>query len=1190
MVFTHGISFLSLQESKCSSLSRSELALMWGKKDFGLDFVDSVGLSGGLICIWDDKLFRQTGGSKDRHFLHVRGTLVGCGDVVNVLIVYAPQGASAKQALWGVLKNIIDLNDGLWVVAGDFNAVRFREERRNCAFKQTCANHFNEFIFDTGLIEYSMSGRKFTFFSDNGNKCSKLDRFLVNSEFFNSWPAASCRVLSRLWSDHNPIILVCRASNFGPRPFRFFNSWIEKTGFEDVVINAISEFDRGDVNPDVTLIRKLCFIRDRLRTWKEDLVRREGEELEGAVNELESLEELLDHRDLSEEEEWMYYENKKIICEAERSKVLDLKQKSRIRWAKDGDENSKFFHAMINNRKATNTIHGLEVNGVWISKPSLVKKEVFRFFRDKFVEEAVSRPPFVCSLFKKISSSSAASLEVRFSMEEIKAAVFGCGKDRAPGPDGFNFRFFTHFWDLFASDFYSILDSFFMSGKLSTGCGSAFIALIPKLRDPLGLNDYRPISLVGVVNKVVSKVMANRLKPVLNEVVSNSQSAFLGGRFILDGPMIINEIFAWAKNKKKQVFFLKVDFEKAYDNVNWGFLINTLHQMGFGKKWCSWVSGILSSARASVLVNGSPTFEFGCSKGMRQGDPISPFLFVVAMEALSCLFNRACEENVFKGITLPDNNTNVSHLLFADDAMIMGIWDRENISNVIRILRCFHVCSGLKINLNKSSIFGIGVSTEDIIETASWIGCRVDSIPFKYLGLTVGANMNRINNWRPVYDIFEKRLSLWKAALLSIGGRVTLIRSVLESLPTYFMSLYKAPKKVIKDLESIIKKFLWGGSSNVRKTHWVAWDRVTLPRKAGGLGLSKLADINAALLCKWVWRFKNEPDSLWVSVINAIHSGRSEWVLLPFNKAIRGTWSNICNIINKVFIDNKPLRRFFKGEVGSGVDIYFWLDPWIAEEPLKDLFPLLFRLETVKNCSVSDRLAGGICWLWSSDPEGVEEIQELASLSGLISSVVLRSSRDKWRWSGDASGLFTVKSVKHLLVRGRCDPEFFVLDWSNWIPIKHNILAWRIVLNRIPTYDALLARSIVSQPGTCPLCGDEDESVSHLFISCRIADLVWHKVSRWCRIPTIYAFSTKDLFEVHKFSHMSRTDSKVLQGIIIIACWCIWLARNKAVFEGYQAKAEEIFGNVRSMGFFLFKHRSLFQSISWSDWCKFVIM
>ncbi|XP_021995409.1 uncharacterized mitochondrial protein AtMg01250-like [Helianthus annuus] len=201
--------------------------------------------------------------------------------------------------------------------------------------------------------------------------------------------------------------------------------------------------------------------------------------------------------------------------------------------------------------------------------------------------------------------------------------------------------------------------------------------------------------------------------------------------------------------------------------------------MGFGAKWCSWLWGILSSARASVLVNGSPTFEFNCSKGMRQGDPISPFLFVVVMEALSCIFDKAVEVGVFSGIKLPNDGPSLSHLFFADDALIVGEWGEMNALNVVRILRCFHACSGLRINLSKSNLYGIVANSEEVEDLANVVGCKQDTLLFKYVGLKVGANMNRINNWKPVYDIFESRLALWKSAFLSMGGRIKLIRSVL---------------------------------------------------------------------------------------------------------------------------------------------------------------------------------------------------------------------------------------------------------------------------------------------------------------------------------------------------------------------------------------------------------------------------
>ncbi|XP_022042044.1 uncharacterized protein LOC110944705 [Helianthus annuus] len=259
--------------------------------------------------------------------------------------------------------------------------------------------------------------------------------------------------------------------------------------------------------------------------------------------------------------------------------------------------------------------------------------------------------------------------------------------------------------------------------------------------------------------------------------------------------------------------------------------------MGFGSKWCSWVWGILASARASVLVNGAPTFDFKCGKGMRQGDPISPFLFVVVMEALSCLLDKAKEDGIFSGLQLPNGGPVLSHLFFADDALIIGDWLEDNALNVIRILRCFYMCSGLSINLGKSGLFGLGVDSEEVGLLADIIGCKQESLPFKYLGLKVGSNMNRISNWEAVFETFSSRLALWKSALLSIGGRITIIRSVLQSLPSYYFSFYKAPVKVIKALEGMIQKFLWGGSEDVRKTHWVAWETVTLPKKSGWLGL-----------------------------------------------------------------------------------------------------------------------------------------------------------------------------------------------------------------------------------------------------------------------------------------------------------------------------------------------------------------
>ncbi|XP_022014674.1 uncharacterized protein LOC110914170 [Helianthus annuus] len=157
----------------------------------------------------------------------------------------------------------------------------------------------------------------------------------------------------------------------------------------------------------------------------------------------------------------------------------------------------------------------------------------------------------------------------------------------------------------------------------------------------------------------------------------------------------------------------------------------------------------------------------------------------MVMEALSCMINKACDLRILKGVSLPNGGPTVSHLFYADDAIIMGEWSRGNLLNVVRILRCFHVCSGLKINLSKSYLFGVGLQPVEVEEMAELVGCKADAFPFKFLGLSVGANMNRISNWRPVFDVFEKRLSLWRASTLF--WRQSHLDSFSSGKPSYLL-------------------------------------------------------------------------------------------------------------------------------------------------------------------------------------------------------------------------------------------------------------------------------------------------------------------------------------------------------------------------------------------------------------------
>ena len=201
-------------------------------------------------------------------------------------------------------------------------------------------------------------------------------------------------------------------------------------------------------------------------------------------------------------------------------------------------------------------------------------------------------------------------------------------------------------------------------------------------------------------------------------------------------------------------------------------------------------------------------------------------------------------------MTLPNEDPTISSLHYADDAIFLGNWEERNIGNLMKVLRWFHLASGLRINWSKSTLVGVKVNELELCRVASAFGCKEGTLPFNYLGFPIGISMTKESSWSPLIERFLSRLSGWKAKLLSYGGKLTLCKSVLGSLGNYLFSLYKAPNVALKKLESIRMNFLWGSNTVHRKIHWVAWDKILNNREKGGLNVGSLKALNITLLTK----------------------------------------------------------------------------------------------------------------------------------------------------------------------------------------------------------------------------------------------------------------------------------------------------------------------------------------------------
>ncbi|KAM0072977.1 putative reverse transcriptase zinc-binding domain-containing protein [Helianthus debilis subsp. tardiflorus] len=331
------------------------------------------------------------------------------------------------------------------------------------------------------------------------------------------------------------------------------------------------------------------------------------------------------------------------------------------------------------------------------------------------------------------------------------------------------------------------------------------------------------------------------------------------------------------------------------------------------------------------------------------------------------------------------------------------------------------------------------------------------------------------------------------------------------------------------------------------------------------------------------------------SVISSLHLTRVCWDFFPARASLGGVWCGIAKTLSKNKIDGIPLRNFFKGSVGKGDDIAFWLDPWVINEPLKDKFPNLFLLESEKRSKVIDRIscvvgASAGRWKWKRQAMSTQEVAELDQLCAIICSVLLSDSRDSWKWNGAADGEFSVGAVKRLLNKGRGSSENFVVKWCKWLPIKCNVSIWRAEMDRISTVVELVKRNINIANTNCPLCEFDDETVEHVFTSCFVALVVWPKISRWCKVPNIYTFSFRDLLDFHSRCGLGEKAAEALKGIIRIAYWSLWRARNGLKFNGKKVRIDDIVSEVKSVGFLWFKSRSELKNIDWDSWCKFVFM
>lgn len=483
---------------------------------------------------------------------------------------------------------------------------------------------------------------------------------------------------------------------------------ISREGFEDLVRQSW-EGKKGDHNRTVDRIRR-C--RQKIMDWKKNSDLNSREKITRLRAKLEA--------EVSKRSPSFTVMNalKHELAEALREEELFWRQKCREEWLRAGDRNTKYFHNCVKVRRIQNRILMLldELGRENFSEGAKGNIAV-NFYRDLFTS---SNPHDLESIFRgfrpKVTESMNTHLTRLVSDSEIKQAAFSVKGSSAPGEDGLTGLFYQKFWHIVGPSLTQEIKEFFRSAIIPNGWNHTQLSLLPKIANPTKVQDMRPISLCSVQYKIISKILCNRLKGLLPDIISDTQGAFVSGRLISDNIIIAHEMIHGLHTNDSVAegwMAVKTDMSKAYDRVEWNFLEVLMEKMGFDRVWIRWIMACVRTVSFSILMNGVSHGFIKPERGIRQGDPLSPFLFILCAEALVHRLTLSEEEGRLSGIKIAAECPSVHHLLFADDSLLLCKANKDEASELIACLSSYGEASGQMVNPQKSSIiFGAKISNE----------------------------------------------------------------------------------------------------------------------------------------------------------------------------------------------------------------------------------------------------------------------------------------------------------------------------------------------------------------------------------------------------------------------------------------------------------------------------------------------
>ncbi|XP_074314339.1 uncharacterized protein LOC141649551 [Silene latifolia] len=663
----------------------------------------------------------------------------------------------------------------------DFNQIELFADKFGGSEFIRGQSDFTAWKIQNSLMDVPFFGPRFTWMNsqfDGNFIMERLDRAYATQDWFTLFPSASILHLPILVSDHAPILLsLGPISKSHKRPYRIDNWCLSYPEVRDLVLKAWETPFFGSAMFVVSLdeISASAFLH--LRSSRLQLLR-------------------------DQRQYWV-----------QRSKV-----KSEIL---DGFP-TRFLYNRVKQRSTKHHILALRTtDNVWLESPDDITEEIVTYFKHLLTSNTALAPAshveslkscFDGLTFPRLGSFECSLLQEPFRETKVMIALRGMDASKSPGPDGITPLFFHTFWPQIGHLVTSAILRFLNSGVMLKEWNNTLIVLIPKTDKPECVSQYRPISLCNVVYRLASKCMANRLKLVIPSLISESQQAFVPDRLMSDGCLIAHEIMHYINKTKKGTncySVIKLDMHKAFDRVSWNFLMSALDLFGFPISWRNLIWECISTVTYSIMINGEPSVSFHPSCGLRQRDPLSPYLFIMCMEILSRQLQAAESRHQIVGLKISRYAPPLSHLFYADDAFICCKATPASFDSIRDIFHDFEAASGQMINLQKSFIkFSPNSPADFKSHMTSILRMKAADSFGTYLGVPVDLPKCKKNAFHDLLDKITTRISSWASLHLSQPSKLVIINSILIGSLVHILAAVPLPLSVSKKLDSLIAAFL----------------------------------------------------------------------------------------------------------------------------------------------------------------------------------------------------------------------------------------------------------------------------------------------------------------------------------------------------------------------------------------------